>query len=101
MSTLSIITCPDCGVSYGLDIEHKAQLRETGGSFWCPNGHSQYFERQPTKVQKLSKRLEEIQGRYNNLSVMHSNLRIELKDLERSRAALRGQITKLKKKQHD
>lgn len=65
------IECASCGACFWVPTTREARLRETGGAFYCPNGHQQHFS--PSQV----KRLEEEAAK----------LRREL-ELERSRRML-------------
>lgn len=80
------MTCCKCNVIYWLTEEHKNRLLKCKNTFYCPNGHSQSYKGL-TDAQKVG------------------NLERELrcaercsKSLERSNAALRGVITKNKRK---
>lgn len=32
-----------CGVLFGIESGHQAELRKNHGAFYCPNGHRQYY----------------------------------------------------------
>ncbi len=44
LSTLSqALTCYKCGIAFAVPRHYATRLRESGESFWCPNGHSQAY----------------------------------------------------------
>lgn len=43
------ISCASCGVLFGLLDEHNDKLRQTGKSFYCPNGHSLSYPKLPAR----------------------------------------------------
>ena len=59
MSTLSVITCSECGVDFGVPDAFERARREDHRTFWCPNGHGQVF-RGKTEAEKLREELERI-----------------------------------------
>lgn len=40
---METVTCPNCYIRFGLEPEHRTMLRNNHKSFYCPNGHSQYY----------------------------------------------------------
>lgn len=42
-SSLHIIDCFSCHVTFGLDRTHYNDLLDDGRNFYCPNGHRQHF----------------------------------------------------------
>lgn len=50
-------TCSACGVTIGLPARYRQQRREDHQTFYCPNGHGQYFP-QETEAEKLRAELE-------------------------------------------
>lgn len=91
------ITCYKCGIPFWLDEKHVYYLRQSHESFYCPRGHSQYF---PAKSEK-----EELQDKLQKAARDREYLEADLQRArdqrdysERSKAAYKGQITKLKKR---
>lgn len=41
--TFVVEHCCDCGVAFAMTSEMQSRLNERGGSFYCPNGHSQHY----------------------------------------------------------
>lgn len=80
------INCCNCNVVFWLTEEHQKRLVRCKNTFYCPNGHPQSYagKSDAQKIENLEREL-------------HCEKR-ESKSLERSNAALRGVITKNKKK---
>ena len=57
MSTLSAITCSECGVAFGVPDAFARARREDHRTFWCPNGHGQVFLWK-TEAEKLREELD-------------------------------------------
>ncbi len=90
------ISCHTCGVTWWLSKCHDAELRRTHAEFYCPGGHRQYYP-SPTKAEKKDVELTNLRGRVAQQSRNIRSMHDERDKLARSHAALRGQITKLRK----
>ena len=55
--TLEYEQCCNCGVPFAFPDWMMRRLREKGGSFFCPNGHSQHYVE--TENTRLRKQLDE------------------------------------------
>jgi len=77
---LARLTCSQCGVSYWITEKHESHLRRCHNSFWCPNGHSQYFPGETDAERKIAK------------------IQSERDEISRSNSALRGVITRMRNK---
>ncbi len=55
--TLEPMECYDCHILFLVPSYFRRQKYELGGSFCCPNGHSQHFVK--TEVQRLREKLDE------------------------------------------
>jgi hypothetical protein len=82
---LQPITCYKCGLTFGLIEDHIYMLRRSGNNFYCPNGHPQAFVE--TEEARLEKQLIQ-EAKYRE------QLETELQSSERSKAALRGVVTR-------
>ena len=58
---LTDVFCPICGVHFAIPANQYDYLKEKGGSFWCPNGHSLNFG-DPT-TDKLKREILALQRR--------------------------------------
>lgn len=47
--------CCNCGVMFAMPASMRRRLQERGGSFYCPNGHSQHYTE--TEVMRLREQL--------------------------------------------
>jgi septal ring factor EnvC (AmiA/AmiB activator) len=82
---LYIETCCACGVLFAMPEDFNDRLRETGTTFYCPNGHRQSYN---SEIEKLKRDLDAERTRTKRLR--------EEVDNERNRhAATKGQLTKL------
>jgi hypothetical protein len=41
--TIEVVTCGECGITFGLDSAYRAERRRDHRGFYCPNGHSRYY----------------------------------------------------------
>ena len=94
---LESITCVQCGIEFAMPTQYLRGLRDDHRNFHCPAGHVQHFkgqtevERLQKEVEKKDKELEYRQRRIDNLAKMH-------KDSEHRASALKGVITRTKKR---
>ena len=82
--------CVPCGVQFALTRSMERKLRRTKNWFYCPNGHRIHFTGESDET-RLRRELE-AERRENN------DLYYRLDHANRSRAALRGQVTKIKRR---
>jgi len=86
---LKLIDCVDCGVIFGLPVRIAQARRQTGGDFYCPNGHSLSW-----KVTELDRLREEVKR-----ARAAATAAMDQRDAaERSKTALRGVITRERKR---
>ncbi len=80
------MNCCSCKILFWVSNRHNEQLRKSHETFYCPNGHAQSYlgESVDEKLKKSKRQLVNAQDARDNLV--------------RSNSALRGVITKLKKK---
>jgi len=48
-------TCGECGIHFGLTTAMYDDLRKSGRTFYCPNGHGRYFPQGKSVAQKSRK----------------------------------------------
>jgi hypothetical protein len=89
-------TCCNCGVAFGLEASHMRRLRDGGGWFYCPNGHSQHYTR--TTVQRLAQELAAEKARAERAIVRADTWKATGEHKQRTIVALRGHQTRLKKR---
>lgn len=80
---LHVETCchEKCHVTFGLDIAHYRQLqRETGTTFYCPNGHAQHYTGKSDE-----QKLREAEARE---TALRDQLEASIRDKEQTRQTL-------------
>lgn len=87
-NNLTLIDCPDCSIQFAVPERWNQQRRETGDGFYCPNGHSLSYK---GEIDRLRKALAAEQA-------SKAAIRDQLQAAERSAAAARGQMTKMRKR---
>lgn len=86
---LAVTSCCVCGISFAVPDSWLEKRREVGDTFYCPNGHSLTFRR--SEAQKLRETVSRLEMRTRHLED-------QCDASERSRRALRGSNTKLRKR---
>jgi len=87
-------TCCVCGTVFAMEAKMRQNLLEDGGSFYCPNGHSQHYTE--PEVARLKKQLAREAKMREAMETTLRDTERQNAALERSRSAIRGQVTKLK-----
>lgn len=87
--TLVELSCGVCSLPFAVPQTFDKRGREKGGEVWCPAGHKMHYgesenERLRREAARLTSSLDQERARS--------------KTLERSRAAVQGQLTKAKKR---
>jgi hypothetical protein len=97
--TLETIVCGSegCGIIFALPETWLRERRRDHKTFYCPNGHNRYYP-QKSDEEILREQLATAQGNLNYYQNLAKNRSKEILTLERSRAALKGQTTKLRKR---
>jgi hypothetical protein len=84
------IDCCNCGITFTMpDWFYERAQNDSAIMFYCPQGHSQHYAK--SRVTKLQERLERAEAR-------ERHAKDQLEASERSKAAIKGQVTKLKKR---
>lgn len=92
METLVPVTCCKCGVTFGLVAGHHSDLQRSGNMFYCPNGHGQVYS------DDLDKQLERAKQQAQRERDRFLMERERKEAAQRSAAAYRGQVTKIKRR---
>jgi len=88
-TTVKLVTeeCCACGIVFAMPQQVNERLRTKGGTFYCPNGHSQVYTEPDIEV--LKKRLIAEQRRSQDLKTQLNgaldNLSVTKKDLRRTK----------------
>jgi len=56
LTEIEVLSCCECGISFGMPKELKDKLYNNGKLFYCPNGHPQHFTRKKSLEQKLAEK---------------------------------------------
>lgn len=93
-------TCCVCGVVFALNRDHYDGLQGNKKGFYCPNGHSLVFQGKTLDEQlaEAKQRAERLSKRLDLAERMESEARQTIRQRDRSLAATRGQVTKLRKR---
>lgn len=93
---IDVRTCGECGIRWGAPAEWWKARQEDKRTFYCPNGHSRVFHKSEADrlAEELSRTKQQLAERDDTIRRQR-----ELREAaERSAAAARGQVTKLKKR---
>src|SRR5688500_16343266 len=63
------ITCAECGVIFHIPDRLEKLRRDDHGTFYCPNGHSQYFRGKTDEEKKIESLREQIASLENRLDI--------------------------------
>jgi len=85
----NIETCPECGIRFGLETNYQNRLRKCHNTFYCPNGHGQYYSRLNAE--------EQLRNQVKQLESLCADTAKRAGKAERKARALKGALTKAKK----
>jgi hypothetical protein len=87
---LNALTCANCGVLFAIPEQMEGKRRADHQTFYCPNGHSNFFpgESKAEKYERL----------YNNERDIRARREADLDQVEASLRATKGVVTRQKKK---
>jgi adenine-specific DNA methylase len=93
---VSDITCPECGIFYGVPDHWLDSRKQDKKSFYCPNGHTaSYRESEADRLRRECDRLAQKIAEKDDEIARQRKYREEA---ERRHTAAKGQITKLRKR---
>lgn len=92
---LKTTDCCVCGLTFGMPASYYDERRKDHARFYCPAGHRQFFTGL-SEAERLRKELEAAQGRIATANSRVEFYRRESEMQKRSRAAAKGQLTKIK-----
>lgn len=87
--TLKSTNCAACGVLFAMPDYLLRELQDNPRSFYCPNGHSLTYK--DSEADRLRRQLDNARNRARHLEDQRDAA-------ERSNTALRGHLTKAKKR---
>lgn len=91
------VDCPTCGFTWWVAETFRDRRRGDGRTFYCPSGGHTLSYRE-TEVDRLNKQLAMAQGRLSQAEGTITHLRDQYDSAQRSRAALKGQVTQMRKR---
>src|SRR6266576_3096835 len=96
---METITCcrQGCGITFAVPSWWEMKRREDHTDFCCPNGHSQRFTGK-NEADKLRDELQRERQKLDQAKADADYQRNRREQAERSAAAARGQVTKIKKR---
>ena len=89
--------CPRCGVVFGVTERFQEERYKDKKSFYCPNGHSQYYP-QETEEDRLRLKLHESYEEQQRLIHEVEETEEQRRQAQRSAAAYKGHYAKQKKR---
>jgi len=92
-----IIECANCSVDFGIGKKFQKRRREDHDSFFCPNGHSNFYP-QENAEEKLRKQLEQQKKHTEYARSAQLAAQDQAEHERRSKAAYKGVLTKIKKR---
>ncbi len=88
-------TCCVCDMQFSIpDNVYKARL-DDGKSFYCPNGHAQYYTK--AIIPGLQKRIRDLTASLNAKESNRFHWKTKAEQLARRLSATKGVVTKLRK----
>lgn len=93
--TLTLIECPNCGVSFGITTDYEKRRRDDHRKFYCPQGHnmSYHYESDTERARKQRDRARDAQVIADRRATQAVQLQ---RCAERSAAAHKGHLTRAK-----
>lgn len=96
VQTLETLECGNCGTLFAVPEGFLDERRKTGATFYCPNGHGRVFRE--TNEDRLRKQLEHANRTAEIYKASATAARDQREAAERSNVALRGHITRHRKR---
>lgn len=98
--TMETIICYKCAIPFGVPSNYRQHLRNTGDTFYCPNGHSQVYSK--PRIKSLEEQLKAKEKEFEDSKKWLWNI-IDSKNetigaISRQKSAIKGQLTKVKKR---
>lgn len=91
---LEVKECPVCGITYAIPKSLSQKKYNDGGEWYCPNGHSLVYTK-PEHV-RLAEELATVKRDRDWYKEQRERAQADVKHLEASRNAYKGQVTKIK-----
>lgn len=93
---LYVLDCASCGVVFGINRDYERRRRDDARQFYCPNGHSNSWH--TDEASRLRGELASAKSALESARSSTAYWRSESATLNRRRQAMKGQVTKLRKR---
>lgn len=94
-TTLTVMECGECGVTFALDDDYIAERRKDHRTWYCPNGHARHYP-QKNETEMLRAQLDQAQAEIGWQQRRRKNAEADAEYARRQSAARKGVITKMK-----
>ena len=91
------VTCCNCGCVFGMDERTHWDRKRDHGGFYCPNGHWQHYPQESNEEKARRERDKALQKAARHRE-QAEHFREQKNHAERSRAAIKGHYTRMKKR---
>lgn len=96
-SVLAIVECAACHMDFGLLPRFRSDRRSDHETFYCPAGHENYYAGQ-SEEERLRSELAAQEGATTSARAARDRARAERDYEKRRNAALRGHLTRMRKR---
>lgn len=90
------ITCGKCSIRFFVTEKYQSELAATKDTFYCPNGHPRAYVE--STEEKLRRERDQLKQRLAEWQDAENDQRLAREAAERSAAARKGVITRMKKR---
>lgn len=94
--TMVTLACGQCGCLFGLSSKHDGELRRSGHTFYCPNGHCRTYGE--TEAERLKAALARKEEALTRSAARVQELHAEKEQVERQLHAAQGVVTRTKRR---
>jgi septal ring factor EnvC (AmiA/AmiB activator) len=95
-TTLIQVTCGVCHIPFAMPQNKYDVCQDRNEAFFCPNGHRLFFTE--SRLKKAQQELQRVERQKKWAEERADRLRMERDAIERSRAAVKGHLTRTKKR---
>ncbi|WP_162987016.1 hypothetical protein [Sphingomonas paeninsulae] len=96
MTQFVAVSCIQCKVVFGLNLNTHEVLKQSSAAFHCPHGHSMVFVKGETEADKLRRERDRLKQREAQLNDAVKHERDRRETAERSAIAYKGQATRIR-----
>jgi hypothetical protein len=93
---LTLMNCGECGVPFAIPEFMRAEKQESGGSWFCPNGHGRGYS--VTDAERYRKERDAAIRARDAARIAAEAAQDQAKAAKRDAAALKGQLTRTRKR---